>query len=205
MSPLKAQPGVPEARGVGQAAVGQVRGERLVQPEVVPPAHRDEIAEPHVGELMEHHLAAHEALRVGGRVAEEQAVVQRHGAHVLHGAGVELGHEDLVVLAERVGASEEVDEVLETLRGDLEELLDGPLQLGAHGAPAEQPELHVAVPPTDALIGSRDEREDVAGERRGRREGVAAASASRLDLVRGLRRDDLPALGCGHGQSIGRP
>ncbi len=92
-------PGIPEAGGRGQAAIGQVRGEGLVEPEVVPPAHRDQVAEPHVGQLVEDDLAPSQALGVGGRVAEEELVGEGHGAHVLHGPGVELRHEELVVLA----------------------------------------------------------------------------------------------------------
>ena len=43
----------PPVRAVGVAGDHlHERGERLVQPDAVPPAHRDEVAEPHVGELV---------------------------------------------------------------------------------------------------------------------------------------------------------
>ena len=112
-------PGIAELRGVREAAVRQVGGERLVQPKVVPPAHGHEVSEPHVGELVEDDLRTDEPLCVGGRVAEEEAVVERHGADVLHGTGVELRHEELVVLLERERTSEEVRVVVQALAGDL--------------------------------------------------------------------------------------
>ncbi len=45
-------PGIGEPGRSGQAAVGEVRRERLVEPQVVPPAHGHQVAEPHVGELV---------------------------------------------------------------------------------------------------------------------------------------------------------
>lgn len=42
-------PGVGEAGGFGEGLVAHVLGEGLVQPDVVPPAQGDEVAEPHVG------------------------------------------------------------------------------------------------------------------------------------------------------------
>ena len=101
-------PRVVEARGLREAEIRGVRRERLVQPQVVPPAHRHEVAEPHVGELVEDDLGALEALAPGGRVAEQEAVVERRPrADVLHRTGVELRHEELVVLVERVRPTEE--------------------------------------------------------------------------------------------------
>ena len=59
-------------------------------------------------ELVEHDLGAVEALasRVGGSRNRKLSWNVDRG-HVLHRAGVELGHEELVVLVERVGLVEE--------------------------------------------------------------------------------------------------
>ena len=47
------RPRVGPPGGLGLARRGRPLGERLVEPEVVPPAHRHEVAEPHVGELVQ--------------------------------------------------------------------------------------------------------------------------------------------------------
>ena len=80
-------------------------GERLVQPEVVPPLHGDEVAEPHVGELVQDRDDAALLDGVGHLGAEHVGLGEGDRARVLHRAGVELRHEELVVLLERVRRS----------------------------------------------------------------------------------------------------
>src|SRR5256885_14946983 len=70
--------------------------ERFVEPEVGPPPHRDEVAPPHVRELVRR--GAERALQdLDGRVAlvrgeETRAIGDR--ARVLHRAGLEIGDTD---------------------------------------------------------------------------------------------------------------
>ena len=52
---------------------------------------------------------------------EDVVLEEGDGAGVLHRAGVELGHEQLVVLAERVRAVELLLEEVEALLGDVED------------------------------------------------------------------------------------
>ena len=81
-------------------------GEGLVEPEVVPPLHGDEIAEPHVSELVKDGVVA---VLVGGRGdagTEQQVVTVGDAGGVLHGSGVEFRHEGLGVLAEWVRVAE---------------------------------------------------------------------------------------------------
>ena len=75
--------------------------EALVEPQVVPPTQGDQVAEPHVGQLVEQRLGAVEAVAPAGAPAVDQLLVERDQADVLHRAGVELGDEHLVVLGER--------------------------------------------------------------------------------------------------------
>ena len=101
----------PDARELGDLRGGERRRpgrERLVQPQVVPPLHRHRVAEPHVAELVQHDDRALLAPGVGDARPEQVALVERDRADVLHGAPVVLGHEDLVVLAVRVGHAEGV-------------------------------------------------------------------------------------------------
>ena len=108
--------GEAEGRGVG--------GEGFVEPEVVPPAHRDQIAKPHVGDLVEDHLGkiGHVAWR--WRAQEDVALGVGDEADVLHCADVELWAVDVVELLERIFATEELTEVGERLaRHLLEEVV----------------------------------------------------------------------------------
>ena len=103
-------------RRVDAHPVTHVVGERLVQPEVVPPLHRDQVAEPLVGHLVRDHVGPVAALALGRLRPEHQLVGEGDTARVLHGAGVELGHERLVVVAERVADAEQPVVLVEALR-----------------------------------------------------------------------------------------
>ena len=63
-------PRAAEARGLGLGQDRGVGGEALVEPQVVPPAHGDEVAEPHVRQLVEDRLGPPLALGVGDLGAE---------------------------------------------------------------------------------------------------------------------------------------
>ena len=88
----------------GERLVRHPRGESLVQPDVVPPRHRDEIAEPLMRHLVREHRFDRLAHRHRRRLLVGQqvgfAVEDRRG--VLHGAGREVGHGDDVELLEGV-------------------------------------------------------------------------------------------------------
>ncbi len=76
-------------------------GKGLLQPHVVPPLHSDQIAEPHVSELVKGdvHDAEPEIVSHLGLGLQEHVVVS-DAAHVLHPADAELRHVYLVVLLE---------------------------------------------------------------------------------------------------------
>ena len=99
----------PRVRPLGRLGLADRRGplgERLVEPQVVPPLHRHEVAEPHVRQLVQDRQRPALDERLGGLPAEDVGVGDRHAAGVLHGPGVVLGDEQLVVLREREGAVE---------------------------------------------------------------------------------------------------
>ena len=124
-------PGVGEA-GPGLLEPGVLHGgvvtrplrERLVEPEVVPPLHGHQVAEPHVGHLVEDARRPELVERAVLAAAREVLVADRHRAGVLHRAGVVLRHVELVVLLERVGEVEGLLEELEALLGDRDQLVD---------------------------------------------------------------------------------
>ena len=84
-----------------------VRGESLLEPEVVEPPHGDQVAEPHVGDFVENCRKAAKPARERGALAEDEPVlVVEDGAGVLHAAKGKGGGEDEVELLERVGSPE---------------------------------------------------------------------------------------------------
>ena len=202
---VKGGPGVvAEARRALHREVGHVGGERLVEPEVVPPLHRDEVAEPHMRHLVEHHFGAVEPLNFGRRVAEDHPLRVGDAAHILHRAHVELGHEDLVVLPEGVAKVEEVGVETEPLAGDLEKLVgvEVLLQRGA----AEDAQRGVLPAVVEAHVGPGGEREQVGAEARRRLKPPprARAALDRLRLGGGVVAHDFPLRRRGHGQVVGR-
>mmetsp|Transcript_104110 Transcript_104110/g.293600 ORF Transcript_104110/g.293600 Transcript_104110/m.293600 type:complete len:341 (+) Transcript_104110:1440-2462(+) len=85
-------------------------GEALVEPEVVPPRHCHEVAEPLMGELVRYHDA--DSLLLGhGRsleVAQEVHLTIRHQAPILHRSGREIRNGDHVQLRQGVRHAEKV-------------------------------------------------------------------------------------------------
>ena len=101
---------LPRAAGrveVGERLRGHVGREPLLEPEVVEPLHRHEVAEPHVRDLVEHRGGAAQPLRQGRPLAEDEPVlVEEHRARVLHPPEGEGGREQELELVERIGAGE---------------------------------------------------------------------------------------------------
>ncbi len=170
--------GGPGVRPLGAGGLGLAdglgeSGERLVQPEVVPPLHGDEVAEPHVGELVQDGRGAQLVGGVGDLGTEHVLVAEGDGARVLHRTGVELRDEQLVVLREGVGEVELVLEVVEALLGDVEDGV-GVQELAQRGA-AVDAERHalraVLVGVEDADVRAGHQGGDVGGHPRGGLEG----------------------------------
>ena len=100
--------------------VFDVGGEGFVEPEVVPPAHGDEIAEPLVGDFVGDDKGdAFFGFEAGVGGGEEEAFAVGDEAPVFHGAGLEVGEGDLVKLGEGVADLEFVDEEVEGADGDV--------------------------------------------------------------------------------------
>ena len=162
---------LPRAVVVGGAVGGEhphVLREGLVEPEVVPPPHRHQVAEPHVRELVGDDLGAEPAL-AARRTAPRDEVLVGEGdqAGVLHRPGVEVGDEHLVVgRAEGHRPAEERLLEVQALRRHVQDLVG--LEVRLQRGPAPDPELEVAVPG----------RLDRARARRRPRRGTAASARS---------------------------
>ena len=149
---------------------------------------------------MQHGLGA-PLVRGAGHLAAEDVVLQeRHRAGVLHGAGVELRNEQLVVLAERIGHTEIGVVEVEALLGLGEQPL-GVHELRQRGtaedAQRDVPVLvGVGIPPHGVRPG--DQRHQVGAHLRGGGEGVYGQIAVAVDGGGGAVGDHLPVRGRGH-------
>lgn len=162
-------PGVGEAVGARfvDRLVAHVLGEGLVEPDVVPPLQGDEVAEPHVGHLVGDDHRAGLAFGDGDGGAVDELVAEGDEAGVLHGAGVELGYEGLVVGVEGVGLVELLVEAVEAGLGDVEDLVGVDVEVGGEGAPAVEGEGQSGVFGADGVPGAGGDADEVRGEQRG--------------------------------------
>jgi hypothetical protein len=190
--------------GLGRRDGGRPLREGLVEPEVVPPLHGDEIAEPHVGELVQDRDDTTLLDGVGHLRAEDVGLGEGDRTRVLHRAGVELRHEELVVLGEGVGVLELLFVVREALAGLLEDVVG--VEILAERLAREQAErddASAAVGQFGAhdLVGAGDECGHIGGEDRGRLEGPGRGLAVDDGFGGGRIAHELPGGGRGHGES----
>ena len=173
---LEVHPDAPGRAPVVDDLVGHPGGERLVEPQVVPPGHRHQVAEPLVRQLVGDHLRdplLHRQRR-GGGIGQQRHLAEGDGARVLHRARLEVGDADLIELAERVGEAEVVLEPRQDGRGRLLSERREVTFLG--GGPGADRDV------ADADDGARHDRPDDEGDevrrkRRRRREGDPPAAA----------------------------
>ncbi len=196
--------------GLHRGQGGHVLREGLIEPQVVPPLHGDEVAEPHVGQLMQHGDRA--TLDAGTRRlgAEDIVLQERDAARVLHGARVELGDKELVVLLEGVVHLELVLVEVEALLGLVKD--DVGVQVGGQCLAAVDVCLESALARAygalDAVVGPGDDRRHVAGDAGGGGEvpdgPVRWRELAGLDgHGRGRVGDHLPVRGGLHGELEG--
>ena len=175
---------------LAEGEVGRPGGEGLLQPQVVPPAHRHQVAEPHVGELVQDRVVA-DLVRGGGRPAAEHVLVaQGDAADVLHRAAVVLGDEHLVVLAERVRLREVAFEDAEARLGDVEDPVG--VQVVGQRPATVQGRGHVAAGGVQGVVDARvvtgDQRREVGRDRLGLREARTGRCRRRRVRPRAGRR-----------------
>ena len=129
--------------------------------------------------------------RVGHPGPEDVALRERDAAGVLHGPGVELGAEDLVVLAELVGVGELLGEEVEAPLGDVEDLVR--VEVLGERLPAGDGQVDGAVTVVDDVEVPRDDGGDVGRHLRRRSELPPPAGGRVGDLVGRAVRRDVPA------------
>ena len=143
-------------------------GEHLFHPDVVEPAHRDQIAEPHVRGLVRNHRGAAEQLVLRRRLVEHQARrVVENLAGVFHAAELKGRDRDEVELAERIRNRGVALEELEGARVQLEDRVAVARHLRGVGFAMEHPEgAAVAFGGLDLEV-TGDERDEIGRQRLG--------------------------------------
>lgn len=184
----------------GEAFVGHVLREAFLEPEVVEPAHGDEVSEPLMGELVEDEDVAVEAIEGGGRGAEEDGLFAEEGAAgVFHAAVGEAGDEDHFIFGEGERLREVGGEVLNALGGG--GLDNGDFGFGGLSFGFADPDIGHALCGEDVDEGSGSEGEEVGGNGFGFGEG-GGSSAGRCGIAKQLTiydngegvGDDVPVL-----------
>ena len=131
---------------------------------------------------------------------EEQRVPEGDAARVLHRAGVELRHERLVVVAERVADAEQPVHLVEPLPGQGEQLVGVGIELLGQAGACREAQRDAVVLVGDEVVRPGDERHEV--RRQGR--GLVEDPRPRLHLpARAVGHDD-PVHGGADGQPVGR-
>ena len=183
-------PDVVVLRHVGGDPVAEVLGERLVEPQVVPPRGRDEVAEPLVGHLVGQRARAGDPQPAGDPAGEDERVAEGDATGVLHRPCVELRDERLVVVAERVADAEEPVQLVEALPGQREQLVGVLVEVGRDARSCAQAERDAVVLVADEVVGAGDDGDEVG------REGLALLELPDpgLDLLAGCVADDDPVL-----------
>ncbi|GAA3306497.1 hypothetical protein GCM10020295_62890 [Streptomyces cinereospinus] len=123
----------------------------------------------------------------------DELVAEGDQSGVLHGAGVELGDEGLVVGVERVRLVELLVVAVEARARDVEDLVGVHVQVGRERAAAVDAEGQPAVLAAHRVPGAGGDRDEVGGDQRGRR-GPPDAAGVLGDAVG----EDGPALGRPH-------
>ena len=196
---------LPRARVARRAVQGQrghIGREALVEPKPVPPFHRDQVAEPHVRHLVQDRRSRLLALLQRLRRAGDVALAERHGADVLHRALVEVRHDDLVVLLERIRQVEVAAVKIQALPRQLEPLLGGHVlreRLAREKTQGDRPGRR-----GPDVVRAGVDREHVGAEPRGPRERPLPALAGERRFLLSRGRDDAPVRGRVHAERVRR-
>ena len=144
--------------------VAGVLSEGLVEPQVIPPLHRHEVAEPHVRHFVKDDKRAPDIHRLRDLAAiDGEVFIEGDAASVLHRTRIELWHDNLVVLLKRIGGVEGLLEERKTIFGVAEHVRC--FKVLHHGVAAEDSERNGAeltgVGVLNLVVRTTNERGDV--------------------------------------------
>ena len=107
--------------GLCKSQVAHELSEGLVEPQVIPPLHGDQVTEPHVSELVENRIRASFEVSGRGTSAENVLIAESDAASVFHCSRVVLGNENLIVGLEGVRNPVSVLEESESRTRDIQD------------------------------------------------------------------------------------
>ena len=183
--------------------------EGFLEPQVVPPLHGNEVAEPHVCHFVADGVSAAFEVVLGCAGDEDVVFGEGDQAGVLHCADVVFGNEGLLVLGVRVGVVEEVLEEVQAVLGDLEDVVVIEVRLQGLAAVGDQGNI-AAVDLALGLVGggcgevlASQDCGDVGGNLGGGGEDAlgdgVVGGVGHLRLEHGVGAND-PVLGCGNAE-----
>ena len=179
LRPVTVQPALPLRIKLLRSLRRHPGRKALVEPEIVPPRHGDEIAEPLMRHLMrdDGKDAAPRAVRIGCGIEQQPALEEGDAAPVLHRAPEAAGHRDQVELGQRIFHTEIVVEPGEQFRRAVE--CELPLRsLAGRGDDTDRHAFHLR---RDALQFAHRQHEQVGRHfRRGRESDVLQVRLERL-------------------------
>ncbi len=169
--------------GVGAADLHE-GGERLVEPDALPPLHGHEVAEPHVGQLVVDHVGHPLQLSPAGGcgIHQQQGLPEGHAAEVLHRPEGEVGHRHQVDLVAGVGDVVVLGKPAQRETGGLQRIA-GEVSLAG---PMDHPDRHAVDLGRLAGFEATHHESHQIGRHRHRRGEAGAAPAVFEDLAGGL-------------------
>lgn len=102
-----------------KAEVADIFCETLIEPQIIPPAHGDQIAKPMVGEFVDNCIAETQHPLCRDRILEDIQVIESDDASIFHGAPFVLVSKHLVVFGKWIWIPEVTFEELHRLAGHL--------------------------------------------------------------------------------------
>lgn len=83
-----------------------ILGKALIQPEIIPPLHRNQIPEPVMRHLMHNRIPKPNHPLLGDRIPEYIPIIEGNNASILHGPPLVLMREYLIILGEWIRVPE---------------------------------------------------------------------------------------------------
>ena len=212
---LPVRPGLVQLRerGPGRCPPGRLGlrerarpgSEGLVQPQVIPPPHGDQVAEPHVRHFVQDRLAPRLPGEIGDPRPENVGLQESDAARVFHRALFEFWHEKLVVFPEGIFYAERTVVEVEALPGGFQDFVR--VEIGGQRLTAVDAERNAVVLVADHVIGPGRAGRDVGRHDRSRREVPAQCLTVLGRAVLGARlgrhvRDHHPVRRGGHRQLV---
>lgn len=86
--------------------MANVLSKALIQPQVIPPLHSDQVAEPMMRQLVHNGITKGEHLFIGHSILKQVQVIQGDNTSILHGTPLVLMRKYLIIFGKWIGTPE---------------------------------------------------------------------------------------------------